>query len=136
MSIVGLDHVGIAVSSLEEAIDRYGDLLEREARVVVEVPSQQIRVASFELGDQALELLESREEDSPVGRFLQKRGEGLHHVALRSDDIDADLQRLDDSFPCLHQEGAVVAPLSRRVGFIHPDGLHGVLGELVQPLEE
>jgi LAO/AO transport system kinase len=127
-----LDHVGIAVGDLEAALKFYRDGLGLEVRPPEEVPSQQVRVHFLPLGDSALELLEATAGQSPIGRFVAKRGPGLHHVTLRVDNIHDALARLRergvrliDDTPRTGAEGALVA-------FVHPASTGGVLVELKQ----
>jgi methylmalonyl-CoA epimerase len=125
-----LDHVGIAVSDLDAALSFYRDALGLEIDASEEVRSQRVRAHFIPLGQGKLEILEATAADSPVARFVEKRGAGLHHVALRVDDIRAALAhlkargvRLVDEEPRPGAEGALVA-------FIHPSSVHGVLVEL------
>ena len=128
-----LDHVGIAVSSLADALAFYRDTLGLEVEPPEEVPSQGVRAHFIAVGDSTLELLEATTADSPIARFLTKRGPGMHHVALRVDDIVAALAdlkargiRLIDETPRPGAHGSLVA-------FLHPASTHGVLVELLQP---
>ena len=127
-----LDHVGIAVGDLELATDFYKNALGLEVEAPEEVSSQQVRTHMIPVGQAALELLEPTAPDSPIARFVDKRGPGLHHVTLRVEDIRAALAqlkergvRLIDAEPRPGAEGALVA-------FIHPSAAHGVLVELSQ----
>ena len=127
-----LDHVGIAVSSLTDALSFYRDTLGLEVGPPEEVTSQRVRAHFIPVGESTLELLEATEAGSPIARFLEKRGPGLHHVALRVDDIVAALAelkgrgiRLIDESPRPGAHGALVA-------FLHPASTHGVLIELKQ----
>ena len=127
-----LDHVGIAVQNLEQALAFYRDALGLEIEVPEEVASQRVRAHFIPAGQSALELLEATAADSAIARFIDKRGPGLHHITLRVDDIDAALAqlsarhvRLIDERPRPGAEGALVA-------FIHPSAAHGVLVELKQ----
>ncbi len=127
-----LDHVGIAVGDLDAALRFYRDALGLEIRPPEEVPSQKVRAHVLPLGDAALELLEATSEESPIARFLEKRGPGIHHITLAVADIRAALDelrargiRLIDQSPRAGAEGALVA-------FIHPSATGGVLVELTQ----
>ncbi|HET9194306.1 MAG TPA: methylmalonyl-CoA epimerase [Vicinamibacterales bacterium] len=127
-----LDHVGIAVKNLEEALAFYRDGLGLHVEVPEEVASQRVRAHFIPAGQAALELLEPTNGDSAIARYVQKRGPGLHHITLRVDDIHAALEqlrargvRLVDEQPRPGAEGAMVA-------FIHPSAAHGVLVELKQ----
>jgi methylmalonyl-CoA epimerase len=127
-----LDHIGIAVANLEEALAFYRDALGLQVDPVEEVASQRVRAHFIPLGDSALELLEATDEDSPIAKYLTKRGPGLHHVTLEVDDIARALSelktrgvRLIDEHPRPGAHGSLVA-------FIHPSSAQGVLVELKQ----
>ena len=130
-----LDHVGIAVADLNTALAFYRDALGLEVEATEEVPSQRVRASFVGLGDASLELLEATADDSPIARFVGRRGPGLHHITLRVEDLRAALEqlkargiRLIDDTPRPGAEGALVA-------FVHPASTHGVLVELKQPGE-
>lgn len=127
-----IDHIGIAVRSLDEALAFFSDALGLRCTGRETVTEQGVRVALLPVGESRLELLEPIREDSPVGRFLSKRGEGIHHICLTVDDIDAALAdlrarnvRLVDETPRCGVEG-------RKIAFLHPASSHGVLIELVE----
>jgi methylmalonyl-CoA/ethylmalonyl-CoA epimerase len=127
-----LDHVGIAVANLEEALAFYRDALGLEIDPVEEVPSQQVRARFIPVGDAALELLEATSEASPIAKYMAKRGPGLHHITLEVEDVGAALGalkargvRLIDEQPRPGAHGSLVA-------FIHPASAQGVLVELKQ----
>jgi methylmalonyl-CoA/ethylmalonyl-CoA epimerase len=127
-----LDHIGIAVANLDEALAFYRDALGLEIEPAEEVASQRVRAHFVPVGGAALELLEGTAPDSPISKFVEKRGPGLHHITLRVDDIHAALAalkargaRLIDETPRPGAHGALVA-------FIHPSAAHGVLIELKQ----
>ena len=127
-----LDHVGIAVDDLDAALDFYAGALGLEVEASEDVPSQGVRAHFVRVGSATLELLEATTAASPVRRFVDRRGAGLHHVTLRVDDLAAALARLRargvrlvDETPREGAEGALVA-------FVHPAAAHGVLVELKQ----
>ncbi|MCY4028690.1 MAG: methylmalonyl-CoA epimerase [Acidobacteria bacterium] len=127
-----LDHVGIAVGDLGEALAFYREALGIEVEATEDVPSQGVRAHFLRVGSASLELLEATTESGPIGRYLARRGPGLHHLTLRVDDIRAALRavaargaKLIDTEPREGAEGALVA-------FIHPSSAHGVLVELKQ----
>lgn len=127
-----LDHVGIAVADVDEALAFYREALGLEVTGVETVASQQVRARFVGAGGAALELLEATADTSPIARFVARRGPGLHHVTLRVDDLAAALARLKahgarliDETPRAGAEGALVA-------FVHPSSAHGVLVELKQ----
>ena len=128
-----LDHVGIAVSDLPASLAFFRDVLGLHVEASEEIASQRVRATFLNTGQSTFEMLEATSADSPIAKFIDKRGAGMHHVALRVDDIDAALAhlrsrgiRLIDEKPRPGAEGALVA-------FIHPSAAHGVLVELKQP---
>ena len=128
-----LDHVGIAVASLDQALAFYRDVLGLEVEPPEEIASQRVRAHFVAVGDATLELLEPTTADSPIARFLEKRGPGMHHVALRVDDIDAALAELKARGVRLIDETPRPGAHGSRVAFLHPSSTHGVLVELKQP---
>ena len=127
-----LDHIGIAVRDLDDALEFYRDALGLEIGETEEVPSQQVRARFVSVGEASLELLEATGEHSPIARSIQRRGPGVHHLTLRVDDIVEALAQLEsrgvrlvDRVPREGAGGSLVA-------FIHPSSAHGVLVELKQ----
>jgi methylmalonyl-CoA/ethylmalonyl-CoA epimerase len=127
-----LEHVGIAVADLAAALAFYRDALGLEVSPPEDVTSQRVRAHFIEAGQASLELLEATADDSPIARYVAKRGPGIHHITLRVDDVAAVLARLKargvrliDETPRTGAHGALVA-------FIHPASAHGVLVELTQ----
>jgi methylmalonyl-CoA epimerase len=127
-----LDHIGIAVSNLDDALRFYRDALGLEIDAPEEVVSQRVRAHFVPVGEAALELLEATAEDSPIAKYVGRRGPGLHHITLRVEDIRGALNqlrargvRLIDEQPREGAHGSLVA-------FIHPSSAHGVLVELKQ----
>lgn len=131
--IQGIDHVALAVSSLEETIPFYRDHLGLELKSIEEVPDQKVRVAIFALGPSRLELLEPTSDDSPISKFLAQRGNGLHHVALRSDDVSSELARLEGHGCRLIDKAPRQGAHGMQIAFVHPQSTHGLLLELSQP---
>jgi methylmalonyl-CoA epimerase len=127
-----LDHVGIAVRNLEESLVFFRDALGLEVEAPEDVPSQAVRAQFIGAGPSSLELLEATAADSPVTRFLDRRGPGLHHITLRVDDIRAALQQLRDRHVRLVDEEPRSGAEGALVAFIHPSSAHGVLVELKQ----
>ncbi len=127
-----IDHIGIAVADLTASLTFFRDALGLELEPPEEVASQRVRAHFLQAGDVTLELLEATADESPIARFVAKRGPGLHHIALRVEDIVAALAdlrsrgvRLIDEAPRAGAHGALVA-------FLHPSSTHGVLVELTQ----
>jgi methylmalonyl-CoA epimerase len=127
-----LDHIGIAVGNLSEALAFYRDALGLEIDAPEEVASQRVRAHFIPLGDSALELLEATAEDSPIARYVARRGPGLHHITLRVDDIRAALSQLKARGVRLIDETPRPGAHGSAVAFIHPSSAHGVLVELTQ----
>jgi methylmalonyl-CoA/ethylmalonyl-CoA epimerase len=127
-----IDHIGIAVPSLAEGLGFYRALgLECSGRETV--ASQQVEVAFIEVGESRIELLEPTDPQSPIARFLEKRGQGIHHLCFRVDDIDARLAELKSAGVRLINEAPVPGAGGCRVAFVHPASAGGVLVELSQP---
>jgi methylmalonyl-CoA/ethylmalonyl-CoA epimerase len=129
-----LDHIGIAVRSIEEAA------LFRDLGLTVEhveiVETQKVRTAFIPVGDANLELLEPTAADSPIAKFIEKRGEGIHHICLRVDAIDQHLENLKAKGYRLVNESAVPGAHGCRVAFLHPSAGNGVLIELSEKANE
>jgi methylmalonyl-CoA/ethylmalonyl-CoA epimerase len=123
-----LDHIGIAISSIE--IAKVYELLGLEIDHVEVVETQQVKTAFLSVGDSNLELLEPTSPESPIARFIQKRGEGIHHLCFRVDQIEPHLERLKDAGYRLVNEAPVPGAHGRRVAFLHPSAGNGVLIEL------
>ena len=132
-----INHIGIAVRSIANQREFYEQVLGARYDGVEEVPSQKVRVAFFLVGppgaEVRLELLEPTSPDSPVAGFLEKRGEGIHHLAYTVDGIDAILKKLKDSGLRLIDEQARVGAHHSRIAFLHPRASGGVLTEICEP---
>lgn len=125
-------HIGIAVKSLEDALPFYTEQLGLPLLGTEEVASEQVRVAFLGIGESRIELLEPSGPDSPIARFIEKRGEGIHHIALDVDDVNERLLRLrENGVPLIH-ETAKPGAHGAQIAFLHPKGAHGVLYELCQ----
>lgn len=129
-----LDHIGIAVRSLESA-KIYQDL-GLTIEHVETVETQRVKTAFLSVGDANLELLEPTSPDSPIAKFIEKRGEGIHHICLRVDDLEAHLERLKAAGYRLINEAPVPGAHGCRVAFLHPSAGNGVLIELSSKLDE
>ncbi|HYR27502.1 MAG TPA: methylmalonyl-CoA epimerase [Thermoanaerobaculia bacterium] len=128
-----LDHIGIAVRSLESA--EIYKVLGLEIDHVETVETQKVKTAFLSVGDSNLELLEPTSPDSPIAKFIEKRGEGIHHICLRVDDIEAHLERLKAAGYRLVNEHPVPGAHGCRVAFLHPSAGNGVLIELSEKLK-
>jgi len=127
-----IDHIGIAVSNISEALAFYRDALGLEIEAPEEVASQRVRAHFVPAGEAAIELLEATAEDSPIAKFVGRRGPGLHHITLRVDDIHAALERLKAHGVRLIDETPREGAHGSLVAFIHPASAHGVLVELTE----
>ena len=127
-----LDHIGIAVANVADALAFYRDALGLEVETPEEVPSQGVRAHFIPTGESAVELLEPTAEDSPIAKFTAKRGPGLHHITLRVDDLVAALTQLKARGVRLIDEAPRPGAHGSLVAFIHPASAHGVLVELKQ----
>ena len=127
-----IDHLGIAVKAVADAARMYEQVLGLKVTGTDQVDDQGVRVAMLDIGESRFELLEAIRPDSPIGKFVAKRGEGLHHIAVRVDDIEASLAQLKASGVRLIDEVPRKGAHNTRVAFIHPAGTHGVLLELVE----
>ncbi len=127
-----LDHVGIAVRDLAEALAFYRDALGLEIEAPEEVASQRVRAHFVPAGGAALELLEATAPDSPIAKYVERRGPGLHHLTLRVDDIHGALARLKARGVRLIDEAPRPGAHGSLVAFIHPSSAHGVLVELIE----
>jgi methylmalonyl-CoA/ethylmalonyl-CoA epimerase len=127
-----IDHVGVAVGNLEESLRFFRDALGLEVDAPEDVPSQRVRAHFLQAGEAAVELVEPTADDSPIARFIAKRGPGIHHLALRVDDIVAALAELKAKGVRLIDETPRPGAHNSLVAFIHPSSTHGVLVELKQ----
>lgn len=127
-----IDHIGIAVKSIEEALKFYSERLGLESREVVEVPEQRVKVIALQIGESKIELLESTSSDSPIAKFLKLRGEGVHHIAFEVTDIEKRLKELKEKEVRLIDEKPRQGAHNTRIAFIHPKSTQGVLIELVE----
>src|SRR5687768_5140304 len=128
-----LDHVGIAVSDLQASLAFFRDVLGLHVEMSEEIASQKVRAHFLSTGQSTLEVLEATAPDSPIAKYLDKRGPGMHHIALRVDDIDKALAHLKGRGIRLIDERARPGAEGAMVAFIHPSAAHGVLVELKQP---
>ena len=131
MSVRAIHHLGVAVENLDEAIDTYERLFGARLEHRDTVPQQGVEAASVLVGAGRVELLRSLGEDTPVGKFIAKRGPGMHHVAFEVDDVRAELDALAADGVELVDREPRQGLFGLQVAFLHPDAVHGVLCELV-----
>jgi methylmalonyl-CoA/ethylmalonyl-CoA epimerase len=127
----GIHHLGVAVADLDEAVATYVRLFGAEVEHRETVPDQGVEAASLRIGDGRVELLASLGDETPVGKFLAKRGPGMHHVAYEVDDVGAALGELAAEGAELIDDEPKPGLFGLEVAFIHPDAVHGVLAEIV-----
>jgi methylmalonyl-CoA/ethylmalonyl-CoA epimerase len=135
METTHIEHIGIAVKNLDAAIKFYEETFGLKCYSIEEVKDQKVRTAFFKVGQTKIELLESTEQDGPIGKFIEKKGEGVHHIAFAVKDIDSALAeteskgiQLIDKYPRKGAEGL-------DIGFLHPKSTFGVLTELCEKKE-
>jgi methylmalonyl-CoA/ethylmalonyl-CoA epimerase len=124
-----IEHIGIAVSNLEEAVSYYEQVLGLECYAIEEVKEQKVRTAFFRVGETKIELLESTEADGPVGKFIEKRGQGIHHIAFAMDDTDQALKEAEARGVQLIDKSSRKGAEGLKIGFLHPKSTFGVLTE-------
>jgi methylmalonyl-CoA/ethylmalonyl-CoA epimerase len=126
-----IDHIAIAVKSVNEALKDYQSVLNIDRLELEVVPNEKVKVAMLELEDTRIELMEPTSADSPIKKFLDERGEGIHHIAITADDIEKDVAKA--SAKGMKMLGGLRSgSYGRRIIFIHPKSLHGVLTELCE----
>ncbi len=133
MAVEKIAHIGIAVESIEQWIGFYRDVLGLDYGGSEEVPEQKVRVAFLTIGESSIELLEPTSDDSPIAKFLEKRGSGIHHIAIQVDDIEAALARHREAGARLIDNEPRIGAHNMKIAFIHPKASGGVLLELCEP---
>ena len=136
MNFKKVDHIGIAVKNLDEAVSFYEDVLGIKKTAVEEVGDQKVRVAFLPCGDSEVELLESTDPDGPIARFIEKSGEGIQHIAIIVDNIDDALAELKERGIRLIDETPRYGAGGARIAFIHPKATNGTLLELCERADE
>jgi methylmalonyl-CoA/ethylmalonyl-CoA epimerase len=127
-----ISHLGIAVKDLKAASEIYRKLLNSEPSEMEYVAEQKVNVVKFNVGESTIELLEGTSADSPIAKFIEKRGEGIHHVAYESDNVRSDLKRLDESgFELIDKEPKIGSD-NMLIAFVKPKSIGGVLTEVCQ----
>jgi methylmalonyl-CoA/ethylmalonyl-CoA epimerase len=130
-----IEHIGIAVADMEQAVKTYEQLLQTPCYKKEQVASEGVETAFFQLADSKIELLEAMNEDSPIAKFILKKGEGIHHIAFEVEDIEAEMKRLSAlGFQVLNEQPKRGAD-NKMVCFLHPKSAHGVLVELCQEIK-
>ena len=126
-----IDHIAIAVSSIDDALKVFGEVFGLKAEHIEEIPDQKVKAATVRIGDTNIEFIEPTDPESGVAKFVEKKGEGIHHIAVEVADIDAELKALEDRGVALIDRQARKG-LAGKIGFLHPKSTKGVLMELVE----
>lgn len=129
-----IDHLGVAVRSIEAALPYYERVLGLKCERIQEVPSQQVRTAFFDVGGVHIELLEPTSPESPVAKFLESRGEGIHHIAFRTTSVAGQLARAKAEGVRVIHETPFEGAAGKLVAFLHPKSTMGVLTEFCEPI--
>jgi methylmalonyl-CoA/ethylmalonyl-CoA epimerase len=130
VKIKKLSHIGIAVTNLEESVRIFSKLLQIDKVETEQVNDQKVRVAFFRVGDSSIELTEATDPGSPIAQFIERRGEGIHHLSFEVDDIEAELARLKAAGFDLVDEKPRKGAGGYRIAFLHPKSTNGVLIEI------
>ena len=131
-----IEHIGIAVTSLDEAIPFYEKVLGLDCYSIEEVKDQKVKTAFFKVGQTKIELLEPTDPDSAVAKFISKRGEGIHHIAFAVNDIDRKLKEVEEKGVRLIDKVSRKGAEGMDIGFLHPKSTFGVLTELCEKREK
>ncbi len=132
MKLTHIEHIGIAVKSIDEAKKYYEDVLGLKCYKVEEVADQKVKTAFFKIGDVKIELLESTDPDGPVGKFIEKKGEGIHHIAFASQNIEETINHLQDKGIKMIDEKSRKGAEGLDIAFLHPKSTMGVLTEICE----
>ena len=136
MSVKRLDHIAVAVSDLEAALEFYREKLGLDCIEIETVEEQGVRVAKLDVGNTHIELLEPLGPDTPVGRFIEKKGQGLHHICVGVDKIEDGIESLKNSGTRMIDEKPKIGAGGAKIAFVHPKSTGGVLLELSEPQEK
>lgn len=134
MDLTHIEHIGIAVKNLEESIKYYEDILGLKCYSIEEVKDQKVKTAFFKIGQTKIELLESTEPDGPIGKFIEKKGEGIHHLAFHVKDLPGALKEAEDKGIKLIDAQPRKGAEGLNIAFLHPKSTNGVLTELCEDL--
>lgn len=127
-----IEHIGIAVKDMDKAIKVYEQMLNTECYKVENVESEGVKTAFFKIGDSKIELLEATNPESPIAKFIEKRGAGMHHIAFDVTDIESEIQRLLEKDFQLIQKTPKNGADNKKIAFLHPKSTVGTLVELCQ----
>ncbi len=130
MKITHIEHIGIAVENLEKSIKYYENVLGLKCYAIEEVADQKVKTAFFMVGETKIELLESTSSEGPIGKFVEKKGQGMHHIAFAVNDTTEALKTVEERGVRLIDKSARKGAEGLQIGFLHPKSTHGVLTEL------
>jgi methylmalonyl-CoA/ethylmalonyl-CoA epimerase len=130
MNISHIEHIGIAVNSLDEAIPFYENMLGMKCYAIEEVKDQKVKTAFFMVGQTKIELLESTDPEGPIGKFIEKKGQGIHHIAFATGNVDKSLAELEEKGVRLVDKKGRKGAEGLSIGFLHPKSTLGVLTEI------
>ncbi|RMF95355.1 MAG: methylmalonyl-CoA epimerase [Candidatus Schekmanbacteria bacterium] len=132
LKINKIDHIGIAVKSLDDVKTFYSNVLKLDAFDVEEVESQGVKILAFKVGDSKIEFLEAIKDDSPIKKFVEKKGSGIHHIAYEVDNIEEALDELESEGVVLIDKKPRRGLHNKKIAFLHPKSSSGILTELVE----
>ncbi|MCL4548273.1 MAG: methylmalonyl-CoA epimerase [Bacteroidetes bacterium] len=132
MNLTKIEHIGIAVKNLEESIKHYENIFGLKCYAIEEVKDQKVRTAFFMLGQTKIELLESTEPDGPIARFIENKGEGIHHIAFATDNLNDALKEAEEKNVQLVNKESRIGAEGFKIAFLHPRSTNGVLIELCE----
>ena len=132
MELTHIEHIGIAVKNLDESIKFYEDVLGLKCYRIEEVKDQKVKTAFFQIGQTKIELLESTDPEGPIGKFVQKKGEGMHHIAFAVNDVNSSLEELKKKNIKLIDDRTRKGAENLDIAFLHPKSANGVLIELCE----
>jgi methylmalonyl-CoA/ethylmalonyl-CoA epimerase len=124
-----VEHIGIAVTNLDESIKYYEEVLGLKCYAIEEVAEQKVKVAFFQVGDTKIELLETTDPEGPIGKFIEKKGPGVHHLAFAVENVDDALKTMEEKGVALIDKTHRIGAEGLKIGFLHPKSTHGVLTE-------
>lgn len=131
-----IEHIGIAVKDIDASNNLFASLFGKEHYKIEDVESEGVKTSFFECGPNKIELLQATNENSPIAKFIEKKGEGIHHIAFAVDDIESEIARLtDEGFKMIHEKPKKGAD-NKLIAFLHPKATNGVLIELCQDIRE
>lgn len=130
--ITKIDHIGIAVKNLDESLKKYKEIFGLSVSGAQEVPEQKVKVVSIKIGESNIELLEATSDDSAVAKFIEKRGEGVHHIAFSVTGIEKMLETIEEKGITLIDKKPRIGAHNKKIAFLHPKSTDGVLIELCE----